>query len=72
MAEVTLKQMLDAREERVKKQKNILSRFKHPLVSFTMNIAGPIKTSPLIERSFFQGVKLLKKACHRAAYFIKT
>lgn len=61
MTEVTLSQMLDAREERVKKQKNILCRFKHPLVSFTMNIAGPIKTSPLIERSFFEGVKLLKK-----------
>lgn len=61
MAEVTLKQMLDAREERVKKQKIILSRYKHPLVSFTMNIAGPIKTSPLIERSFFEGVKLLKE-----------
>ncbi len=62
MTEVTLSQMLDARDERVKKQKNILSRFKHPLISFTMNIAGPIKTSPLIERSFFEGVKLLKKS----------
>lgn len=61
MTEVTLSQMLDAREERVKKQRNILKRCKHPLVSFTMNIAGPIKTSPLIERSFFEGVKLLKE-----------
>lgn len=62
MTEVTLKQMLDAREERVKKQKYILSRFKHPLVSFTMNIAGPQKTSPLIERSFFEGIRLLKQS----------
>ncbi len=62
MTEVTLSQMLDAREERVKKQKDILSRFKLPLISFTMNIAGPIKTSPLIERSFFEGVRLLKES----------
>ncbi len=62
MTEVTLKQMLDTREERVKKQKDILSRFNHPLVSFTMNIAGPIKTSPLIERSFFEGIRLLKES----------
>lgn len=62
MTEVTLSQMLDARDERVKKQKNILNRFNHPLISFTMNIAGPIKTSPLIERSFFEGVRLLKES----------
>lgn len=62
MTEVTLSQMLDARDERVRKQKNILNRFKYPLISFTMNIAGPIKTSPLIERSFFEGVKLLKES----------
>ena len=62
MTEVTLSQMLDAREERVKKQQDILSRFRLPLISFTMNIAGPIKTSPLIERSFFEGVKLIKKS----------
>ncbi len=61
MTEVTLIQMLDAREARAKKQRDILSRLKLPLISFTMNIAGPIKTSPLIERSFFEGIKLLKK-----------
>ncbi len=62
MAEVTLNQILDSREARVKKQKDILNRFGFPLVSFTMNIAGPIKTSPLIERSFFEGIKLLKNS----------
>lgn len=65
MTEVTLNQILDARDERVEKQKNILRRFKHPLVSFTMNIAGPIKTSPLIERSFFEGVRILKERLPR-------
>lgn len=61
MTEVTLVQILESRENRAKKQKDILSRFGYPLISFTMNIAGPIKTSRLIERSFFEGIRLLKK-----------
>lgn len=62
MTEVTLIQILNSREERVTKQKNIIAKFGYPVVSFTMNIAGPIKTSPLIERAFFEGIKLLKNA----------
>ncbi len=61
MTEVTLSQMLDARENRVKKQNDILSQFKLPLISFTMNIAGPVKTSPLIKRAFYEGISLLKE-----------
>ena len=48
MAEVTIYQILDARDRRVQKQKYILEEYKCPIVSFTMNIAGPEKTSPLI------------------------
>ena len=61
MMEITLNEILDAREKRVEKQKDILNRFKCPVISFTMNIAGPVKTSPLIERSFFKGIRLLKE-----------
>ena len=62
MAEVTLNQILNSREERAEKQKNTLNRFHSPLISFTMNIAGPVKTSPLIERAFFEGIRLLDEA----------
>ena len=62
MTEVTLIQILTSREERVIKQKNILDKFGYPIISFTMNIAGPIKTSPLIERAFFEGINLLCNA----------
>ncbi len=61
MTEVTLNQILCVREERVKKQTAILKKFKHSLISFTMNIAGPVKTSPIIERAFFEGIRLLKE-----------
>ena len=60
MPEVTLNQMLDAREQRAKNQQLMLETYKCPLICFTMNIAGPVKTSPLIERSFREGLRLLK------------
>lgn len=57
---VTLEQMLAAREERGSRIAAALDRA--PLVSFTMNIAGPIKNSPLIRRGFAQGLHALTKA----------
>lgn len=61
MKEITLNEILYAREQRAKKQKDILNRFKCPVISFTMNIAGPYKVSPLIERSFFEGIRFIKE-----------
>ena len=62
MTEVTLIEVLISREKRAEKQKNILQKFGYPIISFTMNIAGPVKTSPLIERAFFEGIRLLDDA----------
>ncbi len=62
MQEVTLKQMLEARESRVRIQKNIIAKYNCPVISFTMNIAGPIKYTPVIERAFWEGLTLLKAA----------
>lgn len=59
MSEVTLAQILQAREERVQKQQALLSAYGCPLICFTMNIAGPVKTSPLIERAFGVGLDAL-------------
>ena len=44
--EVSLIQMLDARERRVWHQQELLGAYGKPLVCFTMNIAGPVKDSP--------------------------
>ena len=61
MPEATLMQILESREKRVELQKRLIKTHKTPLICFTMNIAGPIKTSPLIERAFKEGVNLLKE-----------
>lgn len=62
MSEVTLAEVLKARENRVAGQKEFLSRYNCPLICFTMNIAGPVKNSPLIERAFSEGVRRLEAA----------
>ena len=45
---VTLEEMLAARERRVLRQQELTARYGLPMICFTMNIAGPVKNSPLI------------------------
>ena len=59
--EVSLREMLDARERRVRRQRQLLGQYKMPLICFTMNIAGPVKNSPLIRRGFDMGKRLLRQ-----------
>ena len=66
--EVTLYQMLAAREERAVRQQELLERFGKPIISFTMNIPGPVKDSPLIRRSFRWGLARLEEAFPRPLY----
>lgn len=60
--EVTLSQVLAAREERVMEQQRMLTQWRCPVISFVMNIAGPVKDSPLVRRGFSEGIRLLEKA----------
>lgn len=59
--EVTLMQMLDARERRAACQQRLLKQYGTTLLCFTMNIAGPVKNSPLIRRGFELGRRLLEQ-----------
>jgi holo-ACP synthase / triphosphoribosyl-dephospho-CoA synthase len=58
--EVSLTEMLQAREERALRQQQLLGRGQ-TMVCFTMNIAGPIKNSPLIEQGYELGMRLLQE-----------
>lgn len=58
--EIPLEQMLEARERRATRQQALL-RPETTLISFSMNIAGPVKTSPLIRRGFTEGCALLRE-----------
>ena len=59
--EVSLLEMLDARERRAQKQRELLEGSGQTLVCFTMNIAGPVKNSPLIARGYALGRRLLER-----------
>ena len=56
---VELAEMLAARDLRAARQEALLARYRLPLVSFTLNIAGPVKNGPLIRRAFSIGRALL-------------
>lgn len=59
--EITLKQLLEAREQRVAKQRKLLEDFRQPLISFTVNIPGACKKTPMSSRIFHEGCNALKK-----------
>lgn len=64
--EVTLPDMLDARDRRVWRQQELRSRYPGlTMVCFTMNIAGPVKNSPLIRRGFLYGCSQIRQQLMR-------
>ena len=64
--EVSLTEMLDAREARVFRQKALMEQYALPVVSFSLNIAGPVKNSPVIRRTFREGMSRLNDALQAA------
>ena len=60
--EINLQQMLNRREQRAIQQQEFLKKYSCPLVSFSMNIPGPIKTNEQILKAFTLGkTELLEK-----------
>ena len=68
--EVGLTELLAARDRRAARQKELLERFKGPVISFCMNIAGPVKTSPVIRRGFREGQERLASALGAAGFSV--
>lgn len=60
--EVSLQDILAAREARVARQKELLTEYHKPIVSFTMNIPGPVKLDRDVVIGFFVGCRLLRDA----------
>ena len=59
--EVTLLEMLEARERRAARQQVLRQDYGKTMVCFTMNIAGPVKNSSLIRRGYALGKRLLRQ-----------
>lgn len=69
--EVTLQDMLDAREKRAWQQQEILSEYNMTLISFTLNIPGSIKYFSLAEKTFEEGKNLILNHLRRYNVNIK-
>lgn len=59
---VTLMEMLGAREARAMRQQQLLEEYHLPMISFCLNIAGPVKNSPVFRRAFREGLERLECA----------
>ncbi|MGN0204623.1 MAG: citrate lyase holo-[acyl-carrier protein] synthase [Coprococcus sp.] len=54
---VSVMDMMDAREYRQRLQRQLLNENRGTLISFTLNIPGPVKTSPDYQWAFEEGIK---------------
>ena len=57
--EVGIDEILNCREKRVAIQNKMIKKYNKPVISFTMNIPGPIKTNNEIKKAFDIGKKLI-------------
>lgn len=69
---VTLIDMLDCRERRSHLQDKMIREYHCPVISFCMNIPGPIKTNPQIRSAFLAGKNILMNEIKKAACLENT
>ncbi len=63
--EVDIISMADRREARVCEQQSLLERYGYPVISFCMNIPGPVKTTPEIRSVFYDAVSCIDQSLTR-------
>ena len=63
--EVVLTDMLACRERRVNTQNAYIQKYHCPVISFCMNIPGPIKTNNKIKKAFLSGKEALFDALQK-------
>lgn len=69
---VALPEMLARREARAAEQAELLARWHAPLISFCLNIPGPVKTTPALRRLFDDGLAQIHARLARNGYAIRA
>ena len=59
---VTITDMMNCRDRRVSIQNELISKYEKPVLSFCMNIPGPVKTNEQIRKAFNSGKAELLEA----------
>ncbi|MBR3706402.1 MAG: citrate lyase holo-[Firmicutes bacterium] len=60
-SQLTLMELLDSRENRVRHQQELLAEYGGSLISMTLNIPGPVKDSPEYRKALRRGMEELKE-----------
>lgn len=60
-ASLTLDEILASRDFRSRMQKQLIEKYKLPLIVFTLNIVGPVKAFSLARKTFYEGLSTIKK-----------
>jgi holo-ACP synthase len=68
--EQSLNDILEARDRRVEYQEQLINRYHSTMVSYKLNIPGPVKYNSLIKRIFDEGLSVFKHNLEQAS--IKT
>lgn len=68
--QVTMEDVLSLREERVRLQQDILNAGRCPIISFSLNIPGPVKTSPEFQAVFEYGIEKIWETVRRNGWSI--
>ncbi len=72
IGEIALARLLAERERRAGMQRELSEKYGCPILSFTMNIAGPIKSTPLVTRAFHIGLSQIRASLGEKILFEKT
>lgn len=68
---ITIEEVLNAREDRMIAQKQLIAEYGKPVVSFSMNIAGEVKMSPLILFAFDEGIEKIEREINGSLLYRK-
>lgn len=60
--QVSVADMLAARDLRVAEQQALLRKYHNTLICFTMNIPGPVKVTSLVKQGFNTGCRAIEKS----------
>jgi holo-ACP synthase len=68
--EQSLQDILTARDKRVRYQEYLIRNYNRTVISYKLNIPGPIKYSPLIRQIFEVGLSIINQKLNQAAISI--
>lgn len=69
---VSIQDMMHCRERRARFQNSFLESYHSTVISFCMNIPGPVKTNPEIRQAFEQGYQAIKNVLLTHHVFIQN